>query len=159
MTLLVLRFLLVLTFLEITLAKTCEERLENLETLFDSLKLRLDGQTLATNGVGKSGQDALKIEMEKERRGLERRVASLEKALTESKRETYLLQARFSELERKSLEQEIRLAAVGGKRQVSETKGSNRDTYFDKKAQLKQIDDTSEANILKSFQSDGDNFT
>jgi hypothetical protein len=79
MILLVPRVLLICTFLEITLTKTCEERLENLETLFDSLTLRLEDQTLANSDVGNSDQEALRFEREKEKRDLERRVEILGK--------------------------------------------------------------------------------
>ncbi|XP_056015752.1 uncharacterized protein LOC125673559 [Ostrea edulis] len=135
MILLVLRVFLIFTFLDIALGKTCEERLEILENQFDSLKLRLDDQAVADNGLGNSGQDEVNIKLEKENQDLERRVVSLEEALTDSNRQMYLLKARVSELERKNQEQETRLTAVEGNSRVSEMKSSNWETFLDGKAE------------------------
>ncbi|XP_056016677.1 uncharacterized protein LOC125673173 [Ostrea edulis] len=165
MILLVLRVFLVFTFLEITLAKTCDERLENLENLFDSLQLKLEDQIFANNGFGNSGQDASKNKLKKEKLDLERRVVSLEEALTDSNRQMSLLKARVSELERKNEEQETRLANVEENRLVFEMKSSNWETFLDGKAQ-KQTKQTNIANekdtppnINDSSSSNGDNFT
>ncbi|XP_056016644.1 collagen alpha-1(X) chain-like [Ostrea edulis] len=142
MILLVFRVFLVFTFLEITLAKTCDERLENLENLFDSLQLKLEDQAFANNGLGNSGKDALKMKLEKEKRDLERRVVSLEEALTDSNRQMHLLKARVSELERKNQKQETRLATVEMNNRVFEMKSSKWETFLNRNAQkqTKQIE-------------------
>ncbi|XP_056016678.1 uncharacterized protein LOC125673175 [Ostrea edulis] len=165
MILLVLRVFLVFTFHEITLAKTCDERLANLENLYDSLQLKLEDQIFVNNGFGNSGQDGSKTKLKKEKLDLERRVVSLEEALTDSNRQMYLLKARVSELERKNQEQETRLANVEENRLVFEMKSSNWETFLDGKAQ-KQTKQTNIANekdtppnINDSSSSNGDNFT
>ncbi|XP_056006834.1 uncharacterized protein LOC125658535 [Ostrea edulis] len=156
---------LVFTFPEITLAKKCDERLKNLQNSFDSLRFRLEDQAFANNGLGNSGQDALNVKLEKEKQDLERRVVSLEEALTDSNRQMSLLKARVSELERKNQEQENRLATVEENSLVSEMKSSNWEIFLDgkKQKQTKQVEIVNEKdtplNILESSPSNGDNFT
>ncbi|XP_056015667.1 uncharacterized protein LOC130053107 [Ostrea edulis] len=96
---------------------------------------------------------------------LERRVVSLEGALTDSNRQMFLLKAKVSELERKNQDQETRLAAVEGNCRVSEMKSSSWETFLDGKAEkyTKRIDIANEKftppNIIESSPSNDNTST